>query len=100
MPGLAPGHTRFELYCRHEPERIMGSDHLITTIEDLEKVYGSDVYPPARAKETDRIIPAYCKLIEAAPFFALASNGPGGLDCSPRGDPAGFVKVADEKTLL
>ena len=78
----------------------MGSDHLITTIEDLEKVYGSDVYPPARAKETDRIIPAYCKLIEAAPFFALASNGPGGLDCSPRGDPAGFVKVADEKTLL
>jgi PPOX class probable FMN-dependent enzyme len=76
-----------------------GSDHLITTMDELEKLYG-EVYPPAKAKETDRITPAYRKLIEAAPFFALASNGPGGLDCSPRGDPAGFVKVADEKTLL
>jgi hypothetical protein len=77
----------------------VGSNHLITTIEELEKLYG-DVYPPARAKETDHITPAYRKLIEAAPFFALASSGPGGLDCSPRGDPAGFVRVADEKTLL
>jgi uncharacterized protein len=77
-----------------------GSNHLITTIEELEKLYGDGVYPPAKAKETDRVTPAYRKLIEAAPFFALASNGPGGLDCSPRGDPAGFVKVADEKTLL
>ena len=39
-------------------------------------------------------------MIEAAPFFALATCGPDGLDCSPRGDPAGFVRVADEKTLL
>jgi PPOX class probable FMN-dependent enzyme len=73
--------------------------HVITTLDDLEKLYG-EVYPPAKAKETDRITPAYRKLIEAAPFFALASSGPGGLDCSPRGDPAGFVRVADEKTLL
>jgi PPOX class probable FMN-dependent enzyme len=76
-----------------------GSGHLITTIEGLEAIYG-EVYPPAIAKETDRITPAYRRLIEAAPFFALASSGPGGLDCSPRGDPAGFVKVQDEKTLL
>jgi PPOX class probable FMN-dependent enzyme len=76
-----------------------GTHHLVTTIEQLEGLYG-DVYPPAKAKETDRITPAYKTLIEAAPFFALASSGPGGLDCSPRGDPAGFVKVADEKTLL
>ncbi len=76
-----------------------GSDHLITSLEGLEKLYG-DVYPPAKAKETDHITPAYRKLIEAAPFFALASSGPGGLDCSPRGDPAGFVRVTDEKTLL
>jgi PPOX class probable FMN-dependent enzyme len=76
-----------------------GSDHLITSLEGLEKLYG-DVYPPAKAKETDHITPAYRKLIAAAPFFALASSGPGGLDCSPRGDPAGFVRVTDEKTLL
>jgi predicted pyridoxine 5'-phosphate oxidase superfamily flavin-nucleotide-binding protein len=56
-----------------------GGEHLITTMAELERLYG-DVYPPAKAKETDRITPAYRKLIEAAPFFALASNGPGGLD--------------------
>jgi uncharacterized protein len=76
-----------------------GSEHLITTLEGLEQIYG-EAHATAKAKETDRITPAYRKLIEAAPFFALASNGPGGLDCSPRGDPAGFVRVADEKTLL
>jgi PPOX class probable FMN-dependent enzyme len=74
-------------------------NHIIATVAQLEGLYG-DVYPPAKAKETDRITPAYRKLIEAAPFFALASSGPGGLDCSPRGDPAGFVRVQDDKTLL
>jgi predicted pyridoxine 5'-phosphate oxidase superfamily flavin-nucleotide-binding protein len=42
----------------------------------------------------------YRAFIEAAPFFALASAGPAGLDGSPRGDAPGFVRVADEKTLL
>jgi PPOX class probable FMN-dependent enzyme len=76
-----------------------GKDHIVSTLAELEALYG-EVYPPARAKETDRITPAYRRLIEAAPFFALASSGPDGLDCSPRGDPNGFVKVRDEKTLL
>ena len=30
----------------------------------------------------------------------LATSGPGGLDASPRGDPAGFAVVHDERTLL
>ncbi len=30
----------------------------------------------------------------------VASSGPGGLDCSPRGDPAGFVRVVDERTVM
>src|SRR5215217_8421482 len=76
-----------------------GKEHLITTMAQLESLYG-ETHPPSIAKETDRITPGYRALIEAAPFFALASSGPGGLDCSPRGDPAGFVRVADEKTLL
>ena len=50
-------------------------------------------------KEIDHINQTYRKLIEAAPFFALATCGPDGLDCSPRGDPAGFVRVLDEKTI-
>ena len=43
---------------------------------------------------------AYRKLVEASPFFALATIGPDGLDCSPRGDPNGFVRVVDEKTIV
>jgi hypothetical protein len=39
-------------------------------------------------------------MIEASPFAILATCGPGGLDASPRGDPAGFVVVEDETTLL
>ena len=38
--------------------------------------------------------------IEASPFVLVASSGPGGIDCSPRGDPAGFVRVVDERTLM
>jgi PPOX class probable FMN-dependent enzyme len=75
------------------------TNHLLTTMDALDALYG-ETMPPSIAKETDRITPAYRALIEAAPFFALASSGPSGLDCSPRGDPAGFVRVADEKTLL
>jgi PPOX class probable FMN-dependent enzyme len=74
-------------------------DHLVTTMDQLESMYG-EVLPPARVKEIDHINADYRAFIEAAPFFALASGGPDGLDCSPRGDPAGFVRVHDAKTLL
>src|SRR5437764_11957633 len=75
------------------------SDHIIGSIEALEQLYGQP-YGPSLAKEADRITPHYRAFIEAAPFFALASAGSGGLDCSPRGDAPGFVRVADERTLL
>jgi uncharacterized protein len=51
-------------------------------------------------KETSFVHPVYRALIEASPFFALATSGPGGLDVSPRGDAPGFVVVEDDKTLL
>ena len=76
-----------------------GSDHRVTTLEALVALYG-EPYGPAIVKEIDYINPHYRKFIEAAPFFALATCGPEGLDCSPRGDAPGFVRVADEKTLL
>ncbi len=75
------------------------TDHLVTSMEQLETLYG-EVHPPARVKEIDHINAHYRAFIEAAPFVALATSGPDGLDCSPRGDPAGFVRVHDEKTLL
>ena len=75
------------------------TDHLVTTMDQLESMYG-EVYPPAMVKEIDHVNAHYRAFIEAAPFFALATSGPDGLDCSPRGDPAGFVRVYDEKTLM
>ncbi len=75
-------------------------DHLITTTAELEKLYSDAPYGPAVFKEADRITAQYRKLIEAAPFAVLATCGPEGLDCSPRGDPPGFVRVVDEHTLL
>src|SRR5512133_4330084 len=74
-------------------------DHIVTSIEALERIYG-EPYGPSIAKETDRITPQYRAFIAAAPFFALATSGPDGLDCSPRGDAPGFVRVLDDKTLL
>ena len=73
--------------------------YTITTTADLEKLYSDAPYGPAVFKETDRITPQYRKLIEAAPFCVVATCGPEGLDCSPRGDPPGFVRVLDEHTL-
>ena len=77
----------------------LSRDHFVTSIETLERIYGQP-YGPSIAKETDHITAHYRAFIEAAPFFALASAGPEGLDCSPRGDAPGFVRVHDEKTLL
>src|ERR1700758_5587558 len=74
-------------------------NHRVATLEALEALYDKP-YGPAVVKEIDHVNAHYQKFIEAAPFFALATCGPEGLDCSPRGDAPGFVRVADEKTLL
>jgi PPOX class probable FMN-dependent enzyme len=76
-----------------------GSSHTISTMAELEALYNEQPYGPAVVKEIDHISDAYRELIEASPFFALATNGPDGLDCSPRGDPAGFVRVLDKNTV-
>jgi PPOX class probable FMN-dependent enzyme len=88
---------------RHVKERDMTSNgpgyHLVTSIEALEAVYGAPS-GGAVAKEINHVNAHYRAFIEAAPFCAMATSGPGGLDCTPRGDPPGFVRVKDEKTLL
>jgi PPOX class probable FMN-dependent enzyme len=77
-----------------------GSDsYLVTTMDELEALYDKP-FGPATVKEIDHVNAHYRAFIEAAPFFAMATSGPEGLDCTPRGDPPGFVRVADEKTLL
>ncbi|WP_432722752.1 pyridoxamine 5'-phosphate oxidase family protein [Jeongeupia wiesaeckerbachi] len=52
------------------------------------------------AKELDHVDDFYRQWIAASPFVALATVGAGGLDCSPRGDSAGFVDVIDATTLI
>jgi PPOX class probable FMN-dependent enzyme len=73
--------------------------HTITSLRELEALYG-EVNKASLLKETDRVVPEYRAFIEAAPFAALATSGPEGLDCSPRGDGPGFIRVLDDKTLL
>ena len=72
---------------------------IIATVEELETIYG---FPgeASTVKVADRITPSYRVLIEKSPFAALATSGPEGLDCSPRGDLPGFVRIHDDKTLM
>jgi PPOX class probable FMN-dependent enzyme len=77
----------------------ISNDNLIRDEASLEALYGASS-AGAIAKEIDYIHPHYRAMIEASPFLVLATSGPEGLDCSPRGDPAGFVHVVDDRTLL
>ncbi len=71
----------------------------ITSEAELEAHYDAPV-PTSILKEVDHITDDYRKLIEASPIAILGTSGPEGLDCSPRGDPSGFVRVADTRTLM
>ncbi|WP_332768183.1 pyridoxamine 5'-phosphate oxidase family protein [Phenylobacterium sp.] len=72
---------------------------VIATIEALEAIYGAP-NESSTVKEADWITPQYRDLIEASPFVALATAGPEGLDCSPRGDDGQVVRIEDERTVL
>jgi PPOX class probable FMN-dependent enzyme len=73
--------------------------HRITTQDQLDALYGAPVQA-SLAKEIDYISDHYKAFIDKAPFVVVATVGPEGLDCTPRGDPPGFVKVRDNKTVL
>ena len=72
---------------------------IIETIDQLEDLYKAPTGLPL-TKEIDHINAPYRQFIEASPFCILATVGAKGVDCTPRGDPAGFVRVVDEKTIL
>jgi len=78
----------------------VGGEGIISTVAQLEALYG---VPNAAStvKEVARLTPEYRRLIEASPFLALATSGPEGLDCSPRGDrPGELIRIQDDRTLL
>ncbi|MEQ8589669.1 MAG: pyridoxamine 5'-phosphate oxidase family protein [Roseitalea porphyridii] len=71
----------------------------IGTIEDLEAIYG-ETGEASTVKVSDRLTVGYRRLVEASPLVALATVGPDGLDCSPRGDPGQAMTIRDERTLV
>lgn len=78
---------------------VRDGDGLVTSVEALKAIYG-EAGEASIAKVTKVLTPEYRRMIEIAPFVALATVGPEGLDCSPRGDLGGVVRVADDRTLL
>lgn len=71
---------------------------IISSVEDLKAIYG-EVAEASTAKVTHFLTPAYRRMIEMSPFVALATVGPEGLDCSPRGDRGAVVRIEDDRTL-
>ncbi len=69
------------------------------TPEKLRAIYG-DVMPLAAAKEID-VFDSHCRqFIANCTFLLIATSNGKNLDLSPKGDPAGFVAVESDTTLL
>lgn len=73
---------------------------IVNDLAALEALYSAPLAPASTVKVAAAIAPDYAALIAASPFAVLATAGPEGLDCSPRGDRPGFVRVADPRTLI
>jgi uncharacterized protein len=71
---------------------------IITSVDELTAIYGA-VSEASTAKVTRALTPAYRRMIDMSPFVALATVGPEGLDCSPRGDRGTVVRIEDDRTL-
>jgi PPOX class probable FMN-dependent enzyme len=71
----------------------------VTTLEELREVIAppSDLVTSKEVSELDE----HCRnFIARSPFILIAStDGEGSIDISPKGDPAGFVRVLDDRTL-
>jgi PPOX class probable FMN-dependent enzyme len=78
--------------------------HVIRTAAELESLYGPALERSVR-KQLDHL-DEYCRaFIAASPMVIVgtqsrATSGQAAADASPRGDVSGFVKVADDHTLL
>lgn len=76
------------------------TDRTITNGEELRVLIGTPA-ETVTAKITDRLNPLTSQYVERSPLVVLGTSGPDGTqDVSPRGDPPGFVRILDERTLL
>jgi len=88
---------------RHRKDEIgmksPDASHDISEYSQLEPLFDA-VRDASILKELDHVDANYAAWIAASPFFVLATHGADGLDCSPRGDEPGFVRLLDPKTLV
>jgi hypothetical protein len=79
---------------------MLGVHRTIADEQELREILGSPS-DQVVAKIADRLNDLTRQFIDVSPFLCVATASPdGGLDVSPRGDPAGFVRVLDDRTLL
>jgi PPOX class probable FMN-dependent enzyme len=71
----------------------------VTDVSELRALYGE---PSGLAVEKSlRRLDRHCReFIRLSPFLLISTQGPGGADISPRGDPSGFVSVEDDGAIL
>jgi len=99
LPYLIGRATPESLYYRW---RMAGQDNnemAVETLDELHALYGEPV-PTSITKEVDYLTSAHQQWVRESSFLVLATAGPNGLDCSPRGDQPGFVAVEDSTTIL
>lgn len=72
---------------------------ILKTVAELEAIYG-ETSEASLIKVSDRLTQGYRQMMEASPLVVLATGGPEGLDCSPRGDPGQVITIKDERTLI
>lgn len=73
--------------------------HVLETMAEVRDVIDG-IHEAQKLKVLDHI-DEHCRVwIERSPFLVMSTvDKDGNLDASPKGDPAGFVKVVDEKTI-
>lgn len=86
------------------PKHPMPAHRLTASVIDSEAQLRTLLGTPAeltRAKISDRLNPMTRLFVERSPFVCVGtSDAAGNADVSPRGDPPGFVRILDERTLL
>ncbi len=75
--------------------------HEISSEQALRELLGDPVHELVVVKSTPTLTDPLQRYIQRSPFACLATHGAdGACDLSPRGDPPGFVKIIDDKTLF
>ncbi len=79
---------------------MIRNDHLIKTEEALRALF-PPTHDLARRKSLAALDAHARDFIARSPFLAIGTrSAEGQADVSPRGDPCGFVKVLDDRTLM